>query len=275
MKLLVIAALFIVSVAGKATIESRITGGFSARSGLAKCYVSLVINGETSYMKYCGGCLISPDDRIVTSASCVFSLAEGKANNVKFYTGLSGPTGSAMNWAISDIYRPTGFDVNKNTSESDIAVVVLKSRVTTSSSFGSAWPSTEEKADAFVGEDLVACGHGFIDNNRTRPGSKGLQCTTLRAVPIADCVDAISPKPATPPKGVICTKNIDDRNVCGGDQGSPVFSNKTGSLYFVGVVSYYPNARANARCRDGHFAVVTQIGSYKDFLNDPKTNGAQ
>lgn len=273
MKLLVVAALFFASVAGSPAIQSRVTGGFSATSSLVRCYVNLVVDGESSYSKNCGGCLTFPDDRIITSASCVFSIAEGKASNIKFYTGLSGSSGSAQNWQVLDIYRPAGFDINKNTSESDIAIIFLKNRVTTSSIISSSFPSTENKADVYVGENLVVCGHGFIDNNRTRPGSKGLQCTTLRGVSMSECLDAISPKPTSPPQGSICTKNIDDRNVCGGDQGSPVFSNRTGSLFFIGVVSYYPNARPNARCRDGHFVVITQLGSFKDFISDPKRNG--
>lgn len=77
------------------------------------------------------------------------------------------------------------------------------------------------------------------------------------------------PAAPAPPKGIICIKNDNDKNVCGGDTGSPVFSNKTGALTLVGVVSIYPNSRPNARCKDGHYAVVTQLGSYKDFINDP------
>jgi secreted trypsin-like serine protease len=68
---------------------------------------------------------------------------------------------------------------------------------------------------------------------------------------------------------MICTKNIDDRNVCGGDAGNPVFSNKTGGMSLVAVVSYFPDARGNARCKDGHYAVLTQLGSFKDFMNNP------
>jgi secreted trypsin-like serine protease len=84
-----------------------------------------------------------------------------------------------------------------------------------------------------------------------------------------DPTTAAATTPAPPPKGVICTKNIDDKNVCGGDIGAPVFSNSTGALSLVGVVSFYPDTRPNARCMDGHYAVITQIGTYRDFVNDP------
>jgi secreted trypsin-like serine protease len=273
MKLLIV-SLFIAAVAADPLGESpRITGGYSARSGLAKCYVSIVIPG-TVFKRTCGGCLIVPDNKIVTSASCVFFRTEGEANKLQFYNTLSGPSGSPQNWQVVDIYKPAGFDYYVNTSANDVAVILLKDRVRTSSTFASAFPSTEDKEDAFVGEDLVVCGHGHIDNNRTEPGSKGLQCTTLKVVPLKECMSALVPKPAINPKGSICTKNNDDRNVCGGDQGSPVFSNMTGQLQFVGVVSYYPNARRNAPCRDGHYAVITQLGTFQKFIDDPQKYGA-
>jgi len=37
----------------------------------------------------------------------------------------------------------------------------------------------------------------------------------------------------------------------------------------VGVVSFYPDTRPNARCLDGHYVVVTQLGSYRNFIADP------
>lgn len=273
MKLLIVAAvLLIASVSASPKIQSRITGGYSARSGLIKCYVALVIEGESTGVKTCGGCLlprISGGDRILTSAGCLFSAAEGKAVTVKFFTGLSGPSGTLQSMRILDIYKSVRYNPANNVSGADIGQVVLERQFSTSSaSLEPAYPSTEDQIDAFVGENLVACGHGNIDNNRTKPGSRGLQCTTLRVVPAAEC-GANLQKGAVLPKGIICTKNNDAANVCGGDQGSPVFSNKTGSLQLVGIVSFYPDSRGNARCEDGHYAAITQIGYYRDFVNDP------
>lgn len=68
---------------------------------------------------------------------------------------------------------------------------------------------------------------------------------------------------------MICTKNTDDKNACSGDIGAPAYSNKTGSLVAVGVISYFPDTRPNARCQDGHHVVITQLGSYVAFLNNP------
>jgi secreted trypsin-like serine protease len=67
--------------------------------------------------------------------------------------------------------------------------------------------------------------------------------------------------------GIICTRNIDDSNVCHGDEGSPVFLKNGDNMEFVGVVSYFPDVRPNARCQDGHKVVVTQLGAYSTFLS--------
>lgn len=292
------AALLVAFVASVQCFDSKIASGYSAKAGQVKCYVSMLIEGD-SYSKTCGGCLLFPEERILTSASCVFSATEGEASSIKFYIGLKGPTGKPIKVHIDDIYAASGYTADKNTSTNDLAIIILKNRVKTSSTFSATFPILEDRADAFVGEDLVVCGHGYMDNNKTKPGSNGLQCTTLNVVPAVECVAAMKPKSqerdsktrrkrrlTTMPlkvnvmsigfrpdedaaKGIICTRNNDDRNACGGDQGSPVFSNKTGSLALVGVVSLYPDTRPNARCKDGHMVVVTQLGSFRDFINNP------
>lgn len=75
--------------------------------------------------------------------------------------------------------------------------------------------------------------------------------------------------PAAAPPKYICTKNGDDKNACSGDFGSPVFLNMSGILSPVGVVSFFPDTRPNARCQDGHYTIVTQLGAYADFVKDP------
>ena len=273
MKLLVVAAVLLIASQVEAKIGSRITGGFSARSGTIKCYVALVIEGESTGVRTCGGCLIprSPKfngDRILTSAGCLFTAAEGKAVTIKFFLGLSGPGGFQTSMRINDVYKNVEFNPANNVSGGDIAQIILEDRFSTSYSYclEPSTPSAESGDNAYVGERLFVCGHGNIDNNK--PGSRGLQCTNLRVVNAAECSAALQPNTKLP-KGVICTRNNDASNVCGGDQGSPVFSNKTGELVLVGIVSFYPDSRGNARCEDGHTAVITQVGFHKSFVDDP------
>lgn len=75
---------------------------------------------------------------------------------------------------------------------------------------------------------------------------------------------------ATAAKSGICWKNIDDKNVCGGDLGAPLYSNSTGTLVPVGVVAYFVNPRPNAKCQDGHHGYATQLGAYLDFIAHPE-----
>ena len=186
--------------------DTRITGGYSAPSGLIKCFVAMLVETENYAEKYCGGCVVAPGNKIVTAASCLITAYDGPANSVKFFTGLSGQAGfTNTQFKIQSINAAGDFIPSSNVSGSDIAVVTLERSVTSTSSssyFNSALeaatPSTNDKVDAYVGENLVVCGHGFIDNNRTRPGYRGLQCTTLRVVPLAECL-ALLPKPVPLP----------------------------------------------------------------------------
>jgi secreted trypsin-like serine protease len=275
MKILIVASfLLAASLSAEAKIQSRVTGGFSARSGLVKCYVSMIIEGESIGERTCSGCLIPRSgkfvgDRILTSAGCLFNAAEGKAVTVKFYLGLSGPAGSVVSARIKDIYKNVEFNPAANYSGADIAQIVLEQPFS-QSFYGMepAFPSNQDALNAYVGEKLFVCGHGNIDNNRTKPGFRGLQCTYLRAVPVDECAAAM-PTGERLPKGIICTKNEDSSNVCGGDRGAPVFSNKTGQLQLVGIVSFYPDGRSNARCEDGHAVAITQVGYHNDFVKDP------
>lgn len=193
---LFIAALLFVSVASSPNLNSRVSSGYQAKSGMVPCFVHLVIDSDSG-SKSCGGCLLIPDNRVITSASCVMSASEGKASSINFYTGLTGSAGAVnKDFVYSDLYAAGGFDASKNTSGSDLAVVILANNVKTSKTLASSFPMFEEKADAFVGENLVACGLGYTDNKKTKPGSKGLQCTTLRVVPAAECAALLAP-PAT------------------------------------------------------------------------------
>jgi trypsin len=270
---LFIAALLVASVASSPHIDSRITSGTDAKDGMAKCYVTLVIEGETTGIKTCGGCLLVPEILIVTSASCVFSASDGKASSIKVYPGIKGTSGTEAKNEIVEIYIPPGFDVTKKNSRNDAAIIVYADNFkTVKNAFEGAIPRSGDKKDAYVGQSLVVCGFGNTDNKKSKP--KTLQCATLRVVPSAVCEALMAPLAATtadpattsvapgPLYEIICTKNIDDKNVCGGDLGAPVFSNQTGTPMLVGVVSFYPDTRPNARCQDGHHVVITHVTAF-------------
>lgn len=124
------------------------------------------------------------------------SASEGTANSLKFAFGQSNDF-SRNKIGFTDIYPVPTYDPAKNTSIDDLAVIKLEDRVKTSSSILGAVPSTDDKADAFVGESLVVCGFGVIDNNRNK--TKTLKCTKLKVVPAAECVKATPAAPAAAP----------------------------------------------------------------------------
>jgi hypothetical protein len=229
--------------------------------------------------KTCGGILGPAADQIITAARCVFDGSEGKANTIKFAFGQSSNF-RTNKIAYSDAYRVTTYKSNTNTSADDLAVIYLESKVKTSRTIVVATPSTEATADFFVGQNLVTCGFGDLDNYRNRTNT--LMCINLRVVPSAECLPATA--------NTICAKNVDSKNACGGevcpnflwhcfdfsfpgDFGAPAFSNSTGTLIPVGVISFYPDSRANARCQGGHYVVLTQLGGFAAFLASPKTVG--
>ena len=119
---------------------------------------------------------------------------------------------------------------------------------------------TNNTADAYAGKTMTACGFGNIDNKKTKP--KNLQCTTLLGGLIADC------PPANP--DTICTSSQNDNNVCGGDNGGPLFLVNvfTGRSTLAGIYAFAADARQNARCLDGHKSVFTQVGAYQDWINE-------
>jgi secreted trypsin-like serine protease len=211
-----------------------------------------------------------------------FSASEGKANTIKFAFGQSNNF-KTNKIAYSDAYRVSTYVSSKNTSADDLAVIYLESNVKTSKTIAVATPSTQTVADFFVGDNLVTCGFGDLDNFRNRTNQ--LYCTTLRVVPVAECAATAIPT-------TICTKNVGTSNVCGGnfqklinllihlisnlflgDFGAPAYTNSSGTLQVVGVVSFYPDSRPNTRCQDGHYAVLTQLGNFATFLASPKTVG--
>lgn len=265
MKFLIL-SLLVASVATYPDITSRVTGGTAAKAKAVACFAYLEIETQAG-SRTCGGCLVAPGDKIITSASCVWTESEGKAGIVKIGLGQGNKIDAKL--IVSEIYKNSAYILTSNTSVGDLAVLLLSSAVTTTATIVPIAPTLDEAADKYLGENLVACGYGVTDNKRTK--TTKLMCTTLKVIAAAECAPPAGrrKRQGTAPEGIICTQNNDDSNVCGGDQGGPVFSNKTGTLQFVGVISYYLDSRPNARCQDGHKTVITQLGAWKAFVENP------
>lgn len=136
------------------------------------------------------------------------SQSEGFSNNIKYAAG------GALDYQPLDIdyfEMPVEYDASKNNSNFDFAIINLKSKVKSSKPLESSYDGDETDEDYYVGERLITCGFGSIDNFRNK--SKELLCASLRVVPIVECGEIYVGK------GLICTQNNDASNVCGGDIG--------------------------------------------------------
>lgn len=116
------------------------------------------------------------------------SSTEGKASQVRYVFGQSNDF-SKKDFKFAEIYKLKHFDPTKTISVSDLASIILTETVPTTATVAPAVISLEGESDAFVGENLLVCGFGFINNHKEKPGK--LKCTNIRVVPVADCIEKI------------------------------------------------------------------------------------
>ncbi|CAO1428286.1 unnamed protein product [Diamesa serratosioi] len=236
--------------------EDRIAGGVDSKPGEQPSFVYMSVLFEEKTQN-CGGVLIKPN-YVLTSASCVKDASEGVASTVDISLGGSNKPDKAAPKVCQIIVKPEYLSTNN--SIDNIALIKLCSDIKKSKTIDLAEMETNATADAYVGKTLTACGFGNIDNKKTKP--KNLQCTTLTGILSAECI------PTNP--DTICTSSVNDNNVCGGDNGGPLFLNHTmtGRLTLAGIYAFSADARPNARCLDGHKSVFTQVGAMQTWIND-------
>ncbi|CAO1415441.1 unnamed protein product [Diamesa tonsa] len=235
---------------------SRIAGGMTTKPEVVPDFVSLMISFEEK-SKTCGGTLIRPNF-VLTAASCVFDASEEKAQMVTvIFNGknkVDKDSQNSSNIIIMDEYL--GW---LNTSVNNLALIKLDKPIKKTKTMDFVQLDFNSTDDAFVGQNLIVCGFGNTDNKKTK--SKELQCTELVGVSKVDCAFA--------PEKTFCASSPKDNNVCGGDNGGPAYLNNTltGRLTQVGIYTFSADARANAKCLDGHKSVFTQVGSYLEWIN--------
>lgn len=116
--------------------------------------------------------------------------------------------------------------------------------------------------DAYVNQQVRACGFGSIANYLTYP--KSMMCTELFVQPAEQC-STISK--------TFCTFWTDrDNNICTSDYGSPIYIYRhvgnTIIQWVIGIASHSPDYRRSAPCYDGHKVVHVQIGAYIDWIEN-------
>lgn len=265
-------AIFLLASAS-AELQSRVHGGTKPKRDEFASFVSLEIDFNRIKRK-CGGILVSPGDRVYTAASCVYGYGLRDFNNrtecckgfLCRYSPLEGTFAAnriRLAFNHNQIFKTSNITVKtKYMVGADFAILMLDKPVL---NLQYASIGTTATLGAYVGKDVTACGFGEMDNKGNTPST--LKCTTLRVVPNSVCASVLTTLQqlvmAVYP-GFICLKNADDRNVCGGDTG--------GALYLdgvaIGLISFFPDYRQNARCTDGHATVATQFGLFTAALVD-------
>lgn len=96
-----------------------------------------------------------------------------------------------------------------------------------------------------------------MDNKRTV--SSKLLCVSLEVVQSYKC----DSNPNT-----ICTISKDERNICSGDYGGPLYVIDAKGQTVVGIASYSKDIRGSATCQDGHSVSYVQIGGIMSFINE-------
>ncbi|CAO1427005.1 unnamed protein product [Diamesa tonsa] len=236
--------------------DERIAGGVDSKAGEQPSFVYLTVLFEEKTQN-CGGVLIKPN-YVLTSASCVKDASEGVASQVELSLGGSNKPDATAPKVCKIIVKPEY--TSANNSIDNIALVKLCTDIKKTKNIDFVELETNATADAYTGKTMTACGFGNTDNKKTKP--KNLQCTTLVAGLTADC------PPANP--NTICTSSPNDNNVCGGDNGGPLYlvNVLTGRTSLAGIYAFAADSRANARCLDGHKSVFSQVGAYQTWIND-------
>lgn len=119
---------------------------------------------------------------------------EGQASSIQVAFGQTQDY-SKNKIKVSNVYTLPTYVPSSISSPDNIAAIVLAEPVKKTSSVTGASPDPSQKSDAYVGQDLFVCGFGVIDNDRNR--TKTLKCTTLRAVPMAECTAILASQVTT------------------------------------------------------------------------------
>lgn len=109
---------------------------------------------------------------------------EGQASSIQVAFGQTQDF-RANKIKVKNVYTIPTYNPSSLSSPDNIAAIVLTEPVKKTTSVTGISPDPKTKSDAYVGQDLFVCGFGVIDNDRNR--TKTLQCTTLQAVPMAEC----------------------------------------------------------------------------------------
>ncbi len=219
-------------------IDTRIIGGVQATPGEFPFMVS--VDG------FCGGTIIN-SRWVMTAAHCTPYISPG---NTRLFVGLhnwDAPSGSMAIYAEQVIVHP---QYNPATMRNDIALVRLSQAIP--AKYTPINPA--QLSDAPVGSMVTAAGWGRTSNT-PGSGSSTLLKVNLPIVSLQTCANVF-----TVNDNQICAGTGRQTDTCNGDSGGPLFINKGGRFYQVGITSF------GASCVSGYPGVYTKVASYVGWI---------
>ena len=251
------------STGGSQPVEARIIGGNNASRGEYREYTLILItDGVSTIIGSCGGTMIA-SNKVLTAAHCT---PENQANRYfaipDFYSFADALTANDL-FTVRQLNRHPQF--NRNTADSDIAILTLSRNVST--------PVAKVHAGSakLVNKDATVIGTGLVSTNPERLVDI-LQEVDTPIISNAVCNDLwdqfVGIRPVT--QNMVCAGfRNNGKGSCGGDSGGPLLSKIDNQRVVVGIVSFgVPECELNRST-----SVYTRVGKFNNFIksNSPQT----
>ncbi|XP_041960229.1 uncharacterized protein LOC121718887 isoform X4 [Alosa sapidissima] len=249
----------LVSVCGRAPLNTRIVGGQDAPAGNWPWQASLhfVLSGVLSSF-LCGGSLIN-EQWVLSAASCFSSIS---SSDLEVYLGRQNQEGSNPNEVKRTVSRIiTHPSFNPVTRDNDIALLRLSAPVTFTN-FISPVCLAASGSVFLNGVDSWVTGWGDVAEGEPLPSPGTLKEVEVAVTENTQCQSLYEAVPFTVTDNMICAgKLAGGKDLCKGDSGGPLVSQQDSVWVQSGIVSLEGCAQPNPT------GVYTRVSRYESWIN--------